>query len=175
MDAKRDGHRQNRRLNRLRFFDDKGEASIRSDVFAHIAVYVMWFLNLGLAIWLLLNIRLLLLIFPAILLDATDYFYPQRVEASDKLITLSLGVVWLVFMVFTEEYFRRGIPQGDLIHRFAKVTGAVLISMFVVGLLVLGVQGFQRDWFHWLILSTEITVGIGLVLVGRKRVVRNRS
>ena len=108
----------------------------QNNVFRYVIVYVMWFINLGLATWLLISSRLVLLIIPALLFDPMDYFYPKRVEVFDKVFTLLLGIGWLAFMVITEDYFRKGVLKGNLKKRIASVTGTLLFCIFVVELIL---------------------------------------
>ena len=158
-------------IDRLHQVNDrlKGVTSKFDEGFKIIAVYIMWFIDLGLATWLLFNTRLVLIVIPAWLFDSNDYFYPKRVETTDKFFTLLLGIGWLVFMVITEEYFRRGAQKGKLTQRFATITGVVLLSIFVVGLILFGLQGFQGEGYQWLLLLAELVVGLLLLLYGRKK------
>lgn len=147
----------------------------QNKVLKYVFAYGMWFVNLGLATWLLFITRSVLLVVPALLFDPGDYFYPGRVETVDKVFTLLLGIGWLAFMVITEEYFRAGVLKENLTKRVAKVTGSVLLCIIVVDSILFGLQGFDGiDWLRWLILLTELIIGLILVLYSRKKAI-NKS
>jgi hypothetical protein len=104
----------------------------KNNIFKYVLVYGFWFVDLGLATWFLFRSRLVLLIIPALLFDPTDYFYPKRAEVVDKFFTLLLGIVWLSFMVISEEYFRASVLKGKLIKRITWVTGSLLFGILIV-------------------------------------------
>ena len=145
----------------------------QNKVLKYLIAYGMWLVNLGLATWLLLITRPVLLVIPTLLFDPDDYFYPGRVETFDKFLTLFLGIGWLAFMVISEEYFRAGALKGSLSKRIARVTGSILLCIFVVDSILFGLQGFAGDWSRWLIRLAALVIGLGLVLFSRKRAASN--
>jgi hypothetical protein len=77
---------------------------------------------------------------------------------------LLLGLGWLTFMIVVIEYYHGGLAKGDLLKRFARVTGPVLLCTFVVDLILVWLQGIGKTgWLSWLLLATEL--GIGLVML----------
>ena len=55
--------------------------------------------------------------------------------------------------------------------RFARVTGPILLCIFVADLILFWLQGIgYDDWLRWLILLAELIMGSVLVLYGRRRV-----
>jgi hypothetical protein len=128
----------------------------------YLGAYVLWLVDLGLAFWFVILTRTVYLGFFALSYRPGAYVYAQRVDLADKFFVLILGVGWLIFMIITESYFRKGAVSDDLFLRFARVTGAVLLSLFGVDLLLLWLQG-GGDWRHWLILTAE--VGLGIILI----------
>ena len=56
-----------------------------------------------------------------------------------------------------------------MLKRFARVTGPILMCIFLVDLILFGLQGFGGgDWLRWLILSAELVLGLMLILYARK-------
>jgi len=145
----------------------------KNKVIKYVVAYGMWLINLGLATWLLLLTRPVLLVIPTLLFDPEDYFYPGRVETFDKFLTLFLGIGWLAFMVITEEYFRSGAVKGNLTKRVTRVTGSILLCIFVADLIFFGLQGFADDGARWLLLLAALVIGIGLVVYSRKSATSN--
>ena len=145
----------------------------QNKVLQYIFAYCVWFVNLGLVTWLLFIIRPVLLVIPTLLFDPGDYFFPKRVETVDKIFTLLLGVGWLAFMVITEEYFRTGVLKRNLTKRVTRITGIVLLCIFIVDSILFILQGFTGDWSRWLTLTAELIIGFGLVVYSRKNAESN--
>ena len=72
-------------------------------------------------------------------------------------------------MIITEEYFRAGIQKENLTKRVAQVTGPILLCIFVIDLILFGLQGLSSEnWFRWPVLLTELVMGLFLVFYARK-------
>ena len=130
--------------------------------------YLVWIVLLLLGLWFIVISR-------QGFLGALSAFYvkdslPRAWEARfyDKAYTIALGLLWLVFMIITEDYFRTGVGQGRLWRRCARVAGPELLLIFVADLFLLLVQrGAGRSWWRWLILASEIVGGVALFCFGR--------
>jgi hypothetical protein len=133
-----------------------------------LGAYGLWLVDLGLAFWLLILIRTVYLGIFALSYKPGAYIYAQRVDLADKVFVLILGIGWLIFMIVTESYFRKGAVRDDLFQRFVRVTVPVLLSVFVVDLLFVWLQG-GGDWRHWLILAAEVGLGIILFTFARSQ------
>ena len=140
----------------------------QNDVLKFVFAYGMWFVNLGLATWLLFIARPVLIVIPVLFFDPDDYFYPGRVDSAEKFLTLLLGIGWLVFMVVSEEYFRGGVLKGDIKRRVARVTGSAFLCIFVVDLILFGMGNFEGNGSRWLILLAELIIGLVLVRYSRR-------
>jgi len=74
-----------------------------------VLAYGLWLASAALSLWLVLQMRLLLLVeLPMRMLNINHWAF----SAIDKFGLVILGVVWLVFVVVSEEYFRRMIDHG---------------------------------------------------------------
>lgn len=130
--------------------------------------YVMWIIDLGLAMWLIFISRTVFLDILALSYGTGSWVYSRRVDLADKFFLLILGLGWLIFMVIVEAHFRAGAQSADLFRRFARVTGPVLLSIFGVDLILFWLQGVNAgNWFRWLILAAELGIGIALFKMGR--------
>jgi len=147
----------------------------QNKVLSYLIAYGMWFVNLGLITWLLFIARPVLLVIPTLLFNPDDYFYPGRVETFDKFLTIFLGIGWLAFMVISEEYFRAGVSKGKLSERISRVTGSVLLCIFIVDLILFGLAGFDGNWSRWLILLAVLVIGLVLVMYSRNNITRKPS
>jgi len=140
-----------------------------------VIAYVMWIVDLGMALLLLIMSRTALLNFLGLFYAKNSVQYQYRVGFIDKIFTLGLGLGWLAFVIFTEQYFRRGASKGHLLKPFARVTGPVLLGIFVVNLILLWLAGVgNSSWLSWLILAVELGGGIGLLVLEKSKFV-NKS
>jgi len=74
-----------------------------------VLAYGLWLASAALSLWLVLQIRFLLLVeLPMRMLNINHWAF----SAIDKFGLVILGVVWLVLVVVSEEYFRRMIDHG---------------------------------------------------------------
>ena len=134
----------------------------------------MWFVDLGLAGWFALITRTVLFAVPPLIFHPENYQFPKRAEVMDKVFTLLLGIGLLIFLVITQEYYHKGVRNGDLIERFARVTGPIFLGIFLVDSILFYLQGFDpNNWYRLLIILAELVLGILLVIFSRKRASTN--
>jgi hypothetical protein len=134
----------------------------------YILAYSLWFINLGLSAWLFYISRTAVIGVFAAFYQAGDYQFSKTVNLFDRVFTVVLGLGWLIFAIFTEESYRTGALKKDLLKRFAKFTGPLLLMIFVVDIILFWVQGIGGDnWMRWLILAIELVSGLGLYMFGR--------
>ena len=144
-----------------------------------VSAYLMWAVDLALTFWLIFISRTAFLDIFALSYtgDQSSYamvIYARRVDFADKLFSILLGLGWLVFMIATEAYFRAGIVREDLFKRFARVTGPVLLGIFVVDLILFWLQGVGgSSLLRWLILAAELGIGIALLVSVRPQSKQN--
>jgi len=140
-------------------------------VLKYLLAYGTWFLNLALTLWIFLNARQVVTAILALFYQPGDIQYGHAVELADKIVSITLGLAWLAFSIITEDYFRNGIDQGNQWARGARVTGPVLLVMFLVDLALFWLQGAPGAvWIRWLILAAELVLGLALVVAGRKKI-----
>jgi len=133
-------------------------------VLNNVIAFGMWIIDMALAFWLCYIGRSAYLGIFALSYEKRGWSYGKLVGFLDKAFIIVLGVGWLIFMIIVEEYFRLGALKGDLLKRFARVTGPVLLGLFVVDLILFWLGGISSgNWFRWLILAGEL--GIGLVML----------
>lgn len=145
----------------------------------YVAAYLMWVVNMGLTFWLGFISRTVFLDIFALSYKGgpSEYaklVYGQRVDFADKIFSITLGLAWLAFMIGTEVYFRNGATQDDLPKRLARVTGAVLLGIFGVDLILFWLQGVGgSSLLRWLILAAELGIGIALLVSVRPQSKQN--
>ena len=137
-------------------------------ILKYVGAYCMWIADLGLTLWLIFISRTVFLGIFGLFYKPGNLVYVHRVDFADKIFWLILGLGWLVFMIVVEAYFRTGALHDDLLKRFAKVTGPVLLSIFCVDLTLFWLQGMGgNNGLRWLILATELGLGIALLVFVR--------
>jgi hypothetical protein len=141
-----------------------------SKVFKYAVAYGMLLVDLGLSAWLFIMSRAVLFTFLALSHEQGDFRHLKRAQVIDHASTVLLGLGWLALFVFAEGYYRAGALEEGLTKRFARVTGPILLCVFVVDLILFWLQGIGGDeWLRWLILLAELIFGSVLVVYGRKR------
>lgn len=139
-------------------------------LFKYAIAYFLWIADLGLAFWLIFLSRTVLLDIFALFYKEGDWAYSRRVDFADKVFWVILGLGWLAFMIVVEAYFRAGALSDDLLRRFARVTGPVLLGIFGIDLILAWIQRVGGgDWLRWLILAAELGFGIFLFVSARPR------
>jgi hypothetical protein len=131
-------------------------------------VYAMWLAILLLGVWFLLTSRDALLGLVDMLDVNETTSHAWRLISMERFYLVGAGMVWLVVMVFSEAYLRRGVARGRLVSRFARIFGVVVLLTFVADVTLFALQGFQGGWLRWLIPAAELALGVVCVREGRK-------
>ena len=134
-------------------------------VLKYLLAYVLWVVDLALGVWLLLISRTVFLDILALSFKESSWVYSRRVDFADKVFLLVLGLGWLIFMIIIEHYYRASALTSKLPQRFAWVTGLLLLCIFVIDTIMFWVQGVGNgNWLRWLILASELSIGIVLLM-----------
>ena len=137
-------------------------------VITYVFAYVMWIVDLGLALWFAYLCRTDLLSIFALFYQKENAYFRGMANVIDRVFLLILGLGWLAFMIFVEQYYRVGIRKKNLLVRITSVTGPLVLAVFVANLILFWVKGIGRyDWLSWLILAVELGVGIALIGPGK--------
>jgi len=140
-------------------------------VIKYASAYAMWIVDLGLAGWLFYISRTVLLGILALSNQAGEWEYSKAVNLIDRVFTVVFGLGWLALAIIAEDYFRTGVKKENLLNRFARVTGTMLLCIFAVDLILFWLQGIgSGNWLRWLILAAEVGVGTALFVSGKKKI-----
>ncbi len=128
--------------------------------------YLMWFAVLASGLWLALVCRETLLeVLARYAGESTKYLWQARFFHHCFIVVT--GLCWVILTVAVEEYFRRGVQRRDLVRRFAKVAGPMLLFILVADLCLLGLQGGSSSGWRWLSVVGECVIGLSFLLFGR--------
>jgi uncharacterized membrane protein len=146
-----------------------------SKVLKYASAYILWIVGSGFVAWLFYLGRTVLLGLLALSGQVGEWQFAKTVNLIDRVVTVVLGLGWLAFVIITEDYFRKAVKKGNLLRRFARITGPVLLCIFIVDLVFFWLQGISSDnWLRWLILATELGGGIALVVaVGKTPIIKS--
>jgi hypothetical protein len=147
-----------------------------SKLLKYASSYVMWIIDLGIAFWFMFIARTDLINFLSLFAKKGNLTYGHQVDFADKAFSITLGLGWLALMIVIEQYYRHGVEKDDLRKRFARVTGPLVIAVFVADLIAFWLGGIASGNFvRWLILAAELGIGIALIIEGRQKLVSNLS
>jgi hypothetical protein len=139
-------------------------------IIRYLVAYIMWVVNSGLALWLFFISRNFISSFLALFYEPGNLTYGYQVEFIDKISSILLGLGWLIFVIITESYFRVSVEKGNTLKRITRVTGGVLLAIFIVDLLLFWLQGAGGStWLRWLILAVELGFGTLFLVLAKTR------
>lgn len=135
----------------------------------YVLFYLLWTVLIAMGFWFLIISREVAL--TALFYYAGDDFVPRmQARFLDKAYFLSAGIAVLVFFYATEGYLRAGIEKHDMLRRFFKTAGWVLLVIFVTDFTLLALQQFTGGvWLRWMILAAELGLGVALTWAGRRK------
>jgi hypothetical protein len=131
-------------------------------VAGYIISFFMWIFLLALGVWIMVVSRDALL---ALLARNAGELTQDRWQAIffDKIFMIAISLVWIVLMVVGEEYLRRGVEGKDIMVRFAKLGGPMILLLFLVDLCLFGLQNWAGPSLRLPLLAVELVAG-GLLL-----------
>jgi len=134
----------------------------------YVIAYALWIVTILLGLWFVLLARGGFQGALATFYVRGSLTYAQRARFFEQVFVLVMGLLWLALVLITEGYFRSGAQRPDLLKRFARVAGLVLLLVFVADLFLFWLQGVPSgNWLRWLILAGELALGIVFLLYAR--------
>ncbi len=131
--------------------------------------YLAWIVSLLLWLWFLLLGRNSLLAVLGIFYVREGFKRRFEAQFAERMFVFAVGIIWVILMVVVEEYFRRGIKKGDLLRRIGRVFAPIILLIFVADFALAFALGFSnQSWLRWLLLFIELSLGIGMIWLGRK-------
>lgn len=137
-----------------------------------ILFYIFWIVSLGLGAWFVIIAREAFETFLGrFFIKSPDQFIIIRqARFWDIVFSVLLWILWFAMMIVTEEYYRRGVTKNVLWQRFARVTGILLILIFIANFSQNLMLGYAVvGWLPWLLCVLELIAGIALITVSRLR------
>jgi len=136
-----------------------------------IPAYLGWVVVMALGVWFMLISRNSFLGVLSAVYIRDSIQRAWQVRFLDKVYFVAVGLVWTVVTVITEAHFRKGAGRPDLGQRMAKVVGIELLLIFGADVILLILQSFNANvWQRWLILISELALGIAATRFARRPV-----
>lgn len=135
----------------------------------YVLCYLLWGITIALAFLNLIGARGLYLTIMGVL-----SVQPRSASAIDKITFLFLGVVWLVLVIFSEDYYRTSISKNRLWKSFSLITGIQLLFLFAahfLPFLLVGVRSFT--WMTYILFAGELGGGLVLLVIALHSSSRN--
>ena len=133
-------------------------------VIKYIFAYAMWIAALSIAFWLIHISRTAFLNILVLFNTQGTMRYLNALIFADQVFVIVMGLGWLVFLIFSEEYFRIGVLEEVLLNRIIRVTGPLFLGVFSVDLILFWLNVGSQSWLRWLILAVELGGGIVLLV-----------
>lgn len=138
-------------------------------ILPYVLCYFLWVITIALAFLNLIMARGLYLTIMGVL-------SVQSWSASgiDKVTFLFLGIVWLVLVIFSEDYYLTSISKNRLWKSFSLLTGIQLLFLFAshfLPFLLVGVRSFT--WIYYILFAGELGGGLVLLVIALHSSSRN--
>ena len=136
---------------------------------AFLTYILLWIVELLLGVWIFVQSRE---VFQGVLAlsiqNAKNNFDALKTaHLFNVVFTIVLVIVALVFMILVEEYFRNGARDGNMVRRFLRVTGLVVLVIFGLDVGLLLLQGISAAiWERWIILVLELAAAGAMIWFG---------
>jgi hypothetical protein len=93
-----------------------------------ILTYSLWLASAALSLWAIMWLRIVALIDLSIFMFRKN---PWTLRVVDRFGTVILGLVWLIFVVATESYFRRLLERRLSVRPVAKIFAAEALILTI--------------------------------------------
>jgi hypothetical protein len=123
----------------------------------YIFAYGMWLVALLLGVWFLLTSRVGVHAYLTLYYAGNSITRLVQAGLLDQVYFLLVGLLWLILMIVSEEYFRKGIGRKDLFHRVIVIIAPELLLTAFSDIFLIVVLGiYQQTWLFWLRLFVEL-------------------
>ncbi len=135
----------------------------------YVLFYLLWTVLIAMGFWFLILSRETFLT-GAAYYAGDSFTRGWQTRFFDKVFFLSAGIAVLIYFYATEGYLRAGIEKHDMLRRFFKASGWMVLAIFVADFMLLALQQFAGGvWLRWVILAAELGLGVALTWVGRRK------
>lgn len=103
---------------------DRGSTNTWEQAFRYVYCYLLWLAASAFSGWLVLELRINMI-------DLAAFFGldPWAFPAVHNFGFVILALIWLSFVIFVEDYLRRGVDRGDLFRRALRIFNGVLVLL----------------------------------------------
>jgi hypothetical protein len=141
-----------------------------------VAAHLLWLVNGLFGAWLLyISRNTWLALFDRYYINGSPT-YANRALFMDRIFSILLGLAWFFMIIFTQSYFLNGVAKNDMMRRFAKASGPIVLAIYGVDVILALTQGLTNiGWSRFVIILVELVLGIALVRLGQVKKVSSQS
>ena len=134
----------------------------------NIAAFIMLLLILSLGLWLFFLGREVLTGLLRTYFVGGSIARGYQAGLYDRVLTMLLGLGWLVVFVVAEEWLRRGTIKGNMLQVFARFMGVeCLLALLLDGMMLFFLTDFTTvGWVRWLVLVVWLAGSISFLFLG---------
>ena len=130
----------------------------------YLAAYIGWAVCIILAVWTLIVWRSAFQAALSIFFIKGSEWRGTQSGFYDKVFLLVIGLLWLYFVIISEQYVKKGAEKQQVVKSLTWLFGLVITITFVGDFflfLLIGLNPFS--WIRLLILVVEGVIGVGLL------------
>jgi formate hydrogenlyase subunit 3/multisubunit Na+/H+ antiporter MnhD subunit len=136
-------------------------------VLRYLGAYGSWFVLIGLGILVFVMARTVFLDFLAIRYGEAYSEFESRVDFLNKIFSIFIGLIWLVFAIVSEDNLRKSVTRGGLLKQFSHYLGPELLILFGLDLLLIVILGgIGGGWLRSIVMIIELGLGILFTFLG---------
>ena len=138
----------------------------------YILAYALLAVTLGLGAWFVITSQNTFEVFLGgfYIKEENQFLLARQARFFDIIFPLVLWISWFIMLIVVEEYYRKGVEKHSLIKRFMKVTGVLLILLFVSDLFLTLMLGLTATgWLRVLLMIIELLAGIAFLILSRSK------
>ena len=135
-----------------------------------IVAYGAWIIDIGLSLWFFVLSRQAIQLWIATFYLNGSFSRRMSVRFIDQGFTIFIGLLMLIYMIVTENYYRVGVTKGMLARRIARLTGPLVLLIGLVDLFLALVLGAATvGTLRLVLVALELIVGVAIIWFGFRR------
>jgi hypothetical protein len=128
-------------------------------------VYTMWALSIWMGLRIFLTGQEAFKDFMGVAYVQGIYERSAQMRFFEDVYTYVMGVLFLVSIIFIEQFMMTGVSKKNWLKRIALVFSVQLLLVSTANLTILMAQGFTAAaWLNWLLMVIELGLGVALMV-----------
>ena len=132
-------------------------------ILQHAGVLLAWALNVALGFWVMVVVRHSFMATLAVLYVGDSIRRAWVTRFWGQAYYVVAGLAYLIFIFVIDGYLKDGMSSGDVFRRFARVSGILLLMLFVADLVTSLIQQTMFGRLSLILLPAEGLLGAALL------------